>query len=46
MELRITKMPTRHIEDVVEPQIPRNKTRKRKEKKSVSKRGGRGRKRK
>lgn len=46
MELRVTKMPSRHIEDIVEPQIPRNKTKKRKEKKPVSRRGGRGRKRK
>jgi predicted RNA-binding protein with RPS1 domain len=46
MELRITKMPTRHIEDIVEPQVTRAKNKKRSEKKTTSNRKGRGRKRK
>ena len=46
MELRITQMPTRHIEDIVEPQVPRAKHKKRSGKKTTSNRKGRGRKRK
>jgi hypothetical protein len=45
MEVQITEMPQRHIEDVVEPDIPRTKTKKHQRKKSTSKRKGRGRKR-
>lgn len=43
MELRVTDMPQRHIEDVVEPDVPRKKSRKHQSKKSKSKHRGRGR---
>ncbi len=45
MELGITEMPQRHIEDIVEPDIPRNKTKKHGSKNTKSKHKGKGRKR-
>ena len=45
MELGITQMPQRHIEDIVEPDTPRRKSKNRSGKKSKSKRKGKGRKR-
>jgi hypothetical protein len=45
MELRIVKMPEKHIEDVIEPQTPRKKTNRKGGKNSKSKGKGRGRKR-
>ncbi|MBT4530856.1 MAG: hypothetical protein HOC27_06585, partial [Phycisphaerae bacterium] len=45
MEVRIIEMPEKHIEDVIEPHVPRSK-KKREGKKTKSKGKGRGRKRK
>jgi len=46
MELGITKMPQRQIEDIVEPTAPKRKSKNRSGKNSKSKRKGKGRKRK
>ncbi len=45
MELGITQMPQRHIEDIVEPDAPRRKSKNRSGKNSNSKHKGKGRKR-
>ena len=44
MEVRIVEMPQKHIEDVIEPHVPREKTKRRGGKNTKSKGKGRGRK--